>query len=58
MAVKNGETTTFYPTALEGCRDIVFTDDVRMGGLQEKVCLGCIEETISCRKLILGRDIS
>ena len=22
-----------------------------------KVCLGCISETVRCRKLILGRDI-
>ena len=27
------------------------------GGWREKVCLGCISETVSCRKLILGRDI-
>ena len=24
--------STFYPTALEGCRGIVFTHGVRMGG--------------------------
>ena len=23
----------------------------------EKVCLGCISETVRCRKMILGRDI-
>ena len=28
------------------------------GGRQGKVCLGCISETIRCRKLILGRDIA
>ena len=28
-----------------------------MGGRQEKVCLGCISETVRCRKLILGRDV-
>ena len=28
-----------------------------VGGHQEKVCPGCISETISCRRLILGRDI-
>ena len=27
------------------------------GGRREKVCPGCISETVSCRKLILGRDI-
>ena len=27
------------------------------GGLREKVCPGCISETLRCRKLILGRDI-
>ena len=55
----------FYLTALKGCRGIVFTHGVRMGGQaswrvcgrREKVCPGCISETIRCRKLILGRDI-
>ena len=28
-----------------------------MGGWREKVCPGCISETVRCRKLILGRDI-
>ena len=28
----------------------------RAGGQNEKVCLGCISETVRCRKLILGRD--
>ena len=31
--------------------------DGRVGGCWEKVCLGCISETVRCRKLILGRDI-
>ena len=34
---------------------------VQAGGLvdvrREKVCSGCISETVRCRKLILGRDI-
>ena len=51
----------FYPTALKGCRGIVFTHGVEMGGRaggrREKVCPGCISETVRCRKLILGRDI-
>ena len=51
----------FYPTALKGCRGIVFTHGVQMGwwagGRCEKVCPGCISETVRCRKLILGRDI-
>ena len=47
----------FYPTALKGCRGIVFTHGVRMGGRREIVCLGCISETVRCRKFILGRDI-
>ena len=55
------EATFFYPTALKGCRGIVFTHGVRMGawvgGRREKVCPGCISETVRCRKLILGRDI-
>ena len=49
--------SNFYPTALKGCRGIVFTHGVRMGGRREKVCPGCISETVKCRKLILGRDI-
>ena len=28
-----------------------------VGGRRGKVCLGCISETVRCRKLILGRDI-
>ena len=51
----------FYPTALKGCPGIFFTHGVRMGGRaggrQEKVCPGCISETVRCRKLILCRDI-
>ena len=51
----------FYPTALKGCWGIVFTHCVQMvgrvDGRREKVCPGCISETIRCRKLILGRDI-
>ena len=27
------------------------------GGWREKVCPGCISDTVRCRKLILGRDI-
>ena len=51
----------FYPTAFKGCRGIVFTHGVRMGGRsggrQEIVCPGCISETVRCRKFILGRNI-
>ena len=51
----------FYPTTLKGCRGVVFTHGVRMGGRvgggKEKVCPGYISETVRCRKLILGRDI-
>ena len=47
----------FYPTAPKGCRGIVFTHGVRMGGRLEEICPACILETIRCRKLILGRDI-
>ena len=51
----------YYPTAFQGCADIVFGHGVRMGGQtdgrRENVCLGCISETIRCRKLRLGRDI-
>ena len=47
----------FYPTALKGCRSIVFTHGIQAGGWREKDCPGCISETIRCRKLLLGRDI-
>ena len=47
----------FYPTALKGCRGIVFTHGLQMGGRREKVCPGCISEIVRYRKLILGRDI-
>ena len=55
----------FYPTALKGCRGIVFTHGVRMGGRsdswvggrREIVSPGCISETVRCRKFLLGRDI-
>ena len=49
--------TDFYPTDLKRCRGIVFTHSVWIGGRREKVCPGCISETVRCRKLILGRDI-
>ena len=49
-------TYSFYPTALKGCRCIVFTHGVRMGG-REKVYPAYTSETVRCRKLILGRDI-
>ena len=50
---------TFYSTALKGCRGIVFTHGVRLGGglAGEKVCLGCFSEKVRCRKVILGRNI-
>ena len=57
---QNCYTFSFYPTALKGCRGIVFTHGVRMGGWsvgRVKVCPGYISETVRCRKLILGRDI-
>ena len=49
----------FYPGVL------LLTNGVRMGrqavgpagGRLEKICLGCISETVRCRKLMLGRDI-
>ena len=31
--------------------------DGRAGGWQEKVCAGCISETVRCRTLLPGRDI-
>ena len=50
----------YYPTALKGRQSIVFTHGVWMVGQAlwgEKLCPGCISETIRYRKLILGRDI-
>ena len=47
----------FYPTALKGCRGIVFTHGVRMGRRREKICPACISKTIMCGKFILGSDI-
>ena len=41
----------------QGCAGIVFTQGVRMGRWWQKVYLGCISETIKCRKLTLGWDI-
>ena len=46
----------FYPTVLKGCWGIVFTHGVLKSG-QEKLCLGCISETVKGRKLIPGTDI-
>ena len=52
----------FCPTALKGCW-VLFSPMVsrwaggRLDGRWEKVCLGCISETVRCRKFILGRDI-
>ena len=61
LTIQNISGASFYPTALKGCRGIVFTHGVRMGGQvggrREIVCPGCISETVRCRKLILGRDI-
>ena len=47
----------FLPHRLVGCAGIVFTHGVRIEKHWEKVCLGCIAETVRCRKLLLGRDI-
>ena len=48
--------SVFYPTAIKGCRGIVFTHGVRMGGRAggrwDEVCQACISETVRCRKLI------
>ena len=56
----SGKFQAFYPTDLKGCQDIVFTHGIWLGGLadgQEKVCPGCISETVRCRTLKLGSDI-
>ena len=44
--------------ALKDCQ-VLFSPIVSgwPGGQWEKVCLGCISETVRCRKLILGWDI-
>ena len=55
-------TVIFTPQPLRAVR-VLFSPMVsgwergHPGRQQEKVCLGCISETVRCRKLILGRDI-
>ena len=48
----------FTPQPLRAVR-VLFSPMVSgwAGGWWEKVCPGCISETVRCRKLILGRDI-
>ena len=48
----------FYPTALKGCQ-VLFSPMVSgwAGGRREKVCPGCISETVRCMKLILDSEI-
>ena len=56
----------FTPQSLMSCQGIVFIHGIRMGRWVvwragrwgEKVCPDCISDAISCRKLILGRNIS
>ena len=52
------ETINFYPTPLRAV-GVLFSPMVSgwAGRRQEKVCPGCISETVRCRKLILCRDI-
>ena len=45
-----------YLTVVKGA-GIVLSHEFGMGVSQEKACLGCISETMRCRKFILGRDI-
>ena len=51
----------YYPTALKGRQSIAFTHGVWIVGRAlwrgEKLCPGCISETIRRRKLILGRTL-
>ena len=47
---------TFYPTALKGCRGIVFTHGLCMVGGGKKI-VRAVSETVWCSKLVLGRDI-
>ena len=55
---------SFFTPALKDCQDTVFTFftvsrwEGRRSGGGKKVCSGCISETVRCRKLILGWDIS
>ena len=51
---KKKKSTNFYPIALKGCQDIVFTYGVWMGGRREK---GPVSQIVRCRKLTLGREI-
>ena len=48
----------FYPQPLRAV-GVLFSPMVSgwASGWREKVCSGCISETVRCRKLILGTDI-
>ena len=50
--------TVFSPQPLRAV-GVLFSPMVSgwVGGRREKVCPGCISETVRCKKLILGRDI-
>ena len=68
----NPYTTAGCPVLLTECCNLVFTPQslravgvlfplmvsIWAGGPWDKVCPGFISETIRCRKLVLGRDIS
>ena len=45
----------FYPTAFKDCAGIDFTHGVQIGRWLGCPC--CISETLTCKMLILGRDI-
>ena len=53
------EVDTWYVHMVGSCRCVPdLTFDLAPGTLAYKSCLGCISETVRCRKLILVRDIS
>ena len=46
---------SFYPTALKGCRGIVFTHGVRLVGRVAGKSLARMSETVMCRKQAWGQ---
>ena len=57
FAIASGKQAFFTPQPLRAVR-VLSGYGQGMGGRREKVCPGCISETVRCRKLIRGRDIS
>ena len=60
ISVKTTKCEYFLPHSPLGLSGYCFhpwCPDGQVGGQRGKVCLGCISETVKCRKLRLGSDI-